>query len=181
VEAISSIHVLTDSRLLVEDIKSKHLRLCKPFLRDHNEGQTLLKVLQEFIERENLEEDESILLVPFVYVIPSRTEIFQLLCTQYLQSNAKSAVYVRKNYNSLFRKTSNNFHRLDEEIFLYRNLRAPFYEVEDGFGQIISVENINSGCFIGNKPLLVESENKHSWSVRITSDDDCDYVKNYPS
>jgi hypothetical protein len=176
IEYIKEIWLLTDSDRLIEYTKSKYDNIKVPYLRKDDVKDTLLVVLQDFVNSQNINHNDSILLAEIVFIVKNRTLYFNELCEKYLQAGHSSALWLSKNYNSIFRKTNDYFYRLDEDIHRYRDYKIPFYEVHDGLGKIICTKNIIRSCFHDANTLLLKRADDNL-IIEINNNEDIEFLK----
>ena len=175
VDYVDKVWLLTDSQKLFEYCRKTYKDINVPYLRKDNVHETLLVVLQDFILSQNIRSADSILLAEIIFFVNNLSCYYNKLCEEYLRTKHSSGIWVSKNYNTIFRKTSEFFYRLDEDIHRYRGYKIPFYEAHDGLGKVISVKNILANYFHDSNTLLLEKDNK-DLIVQISSDRDIAFI-----
>jgi len=175
---INDIVLLTDSEQLSEYVRKTYPFVRIPYLRKDNIQETLLSVLQDFIVSQDISNHTSILLAEIIFMVQNREGYFTKLCEEYMKTNHSSAVWLIKNYNTIFENLSGVFYRLNEDISKYKGFRVPFYETNNGLGKIISVKNIINGYYHDANTMLLQ-KNNNDVILQIDSDNSLTFIHQF--
>ncbi|MCP4135905.1 MAG: glycosyltransferase family 2 protein [bacterium] len=167
---IDAIYLLSDCERLIEFSQKNFSNIIIPYTRHDDSHETLVGVLQHFIENQKIHGNDSILVTELIYLATNRTKYFTELCKQYNESNKQSGIWVSKKFNSFFKKICGDYYRLDENIGGLKGYRNPFFETEDAFGRIFHAQNIRNGYFHSKDILLIEKSDE-DLAVKVDKDE----------
>ena len=155
---IRDIYLLTDSKILVNHINENYPKVIVPYIREGDTDETILGILEDFINHNNFTDDVSFLITYINNKETDRTNLFKKICEKYQISNNLSAVFAKENKGMFFRKSQDIFYRLDEQLGRYRGYKTPIYEVVEDKGYIMHINNIKDGFLHKQDTLVLECQ-----------------------
>lgn len=174
---VNEIYLLTDSIELANYSKEKYQNILIPYIRKDDYKETLLGVLQDFEKFLKPKDNYSFLVVRLNSIANNRSFYYSTICKEYLSDKHSSAIWIKKNYNTVFKKISDAFYRLDDEMVKYKGFRQPMYESLDVLGMFIHIENIRRGYFHDSNVLLLEQKDDDI-VIEINSDKNIEFFTN---
>jgi len=151
---VRDIYLLTDSKLLINYVQEKNLDVIVPYIRDNDTDESILGILEDFINYQDLTNDVSFLVT---YISNNnREKFFRKICDKYTKSNNSSAFFTKKDYGMFFKKNQGIFYKLDEQLGRYKGYKQPIYKVIEEKGYIVHIDNIKDGFLYKQDILIVE-------------------------
>lgn len=167
--------LLTDCAALKEYAEKEYPTITVPYLRQQDADLSLLGVLEEFVERAAIDEDDMIILTEIVFHANNRGHYFASMVTDIKKNNALSSAWIEKNRNPLYRKYDDKMIRIDEEGYRFRGKHSHSYEVKKALGIASRVRLIKKGQLLDVAPYFLE-DIEDSKIIKVTSDKDLDKI-----
>lgn len=157
---LDKVYLLTDSKELMDYSFANYKEIVIPYLREKKNDLSLLGVLEEFITKVDLEDDDIVLLSELIYCAKNKAKYFDDLIENMKAENASSAAWIEENKNPLYKSYDERMIRMDEEVYRYKGKHSKCYEVKNAFGLANIVSVLRKGHLLDVNPLLLKDEKK---------------------